>query len=85
MIIIPGGRANLVAYKLRRDPRLKRLCQVEAFPQPIGNENRLTGWRFLKARHLRWLVDNAGQIQQPFDELLRLDPLTFTAPQMRLL
>ena len=85
IVVIPGGRANLAAYKLRRDPRLRRLCQPYD-PATTGETPNLeTGWRIIKLRHLRWLVENVGQMQQPLEELLRLDPLTFSAPQMRLL
>jgi hypothetical protein len=74
LIILPGGRANLVAYKLRRDPRLGRLCDAAQ-----------SGWRFIKFRHLRWLVDNPLLSRENFNELLALDPLTYSTPQLRLL
>jgi hypothetical protein len=84
LIVIPGGRANLVAYKLKRDPRLKRLTQPSESQSNV-EESQPTGWRFLKWRHLRWLVDNVSQIQQPLDVLLQQDPLTLDTQQMRLL
>lgn len=74
MILLPGGRANLVAYKLKQDPRLARLCQ----PQ----EGK---WHFLKFRHLRWLFDNPLVSRENLDEQFALDPLTYTTPQLRLL
>ena len=96
IIILPGGRANLVAYKLRRDPRLRALCAaVEASPnvnlpgefdlgQGFLDKIAPTGWRFLKFRHLRQILDNLLLTRLNLDELLAQDPLTYTAPQMRL-
>lgn len=71
IIVLPGGRANLVAYKLRCNPFLE---------QEIDK-----GWRFLKYRHLRWLVENPVISYESFDQQLSMDPLTYTASQMRLL
>lgn len=71
-IVIPGSRANLIAYKLRHDPRLSQAIQH--------------GYRFLKFRHLRALLDRVTGTLSPeaLDEQLNADPLTYTAPQMRL-
>ena len=75
-LVIPGGRANLAAYKLRRDARLS---------QAIGQ-----GWRFLKFRHLRWLLERYADeaVYPPSAELLEeqfnADPLTYDEPQLRL-
>lgn len=77
LVVLPGGRANLVQYKIQHDPRLNRLCMPD-------EQTQQPGWRFLKMRHLRWLLDNASQSQN-FDDLLSLDPLTFSAPQTRFL
>jgi hypothetical protein len=74
LIILPGSRANLVAYKLRRDPRLGRLCDATQ-----------SGWRFLKFRHLRWLEGNPLLGRENLDEQLALDPLTYSTSQLRLL
>jgi hypothetical protein len=74
LIILPGGRANLVAYKLRCDPRLNRLCDPDQ-----------GGWRLIKFRHLRWLENNPLLSRENLDELLTLDPLTYETPQLRLL
>ncbi len=74
LIILPGGRANLVAYKLRRDPRLGRLCDPAQ-----------SGWRFIKFRHLRWLEGNPLLSRENLDEQLGLDPLTYSTSQLRLL
>jgi hypothetical protein len=70
LIVLPGSRANLVVYKLRRDPRLNQLAQ--------------TGWRFLKFRHVRWLVESPVLTEDNFNEQLNADPLTYSASQQRL-
>ena len=80
VIVLPGGRANLVAHKLRHDPRLRGLCAVEGSP----GEAASGGWRFLKFRHLRQMLDNLLLRRDNLDEILAQDPLTYTAPQMRL-
>lgn len=71
VIVLPGSRANLVAYKLEHDPLLK--AKVEA------------GWLFLKYRHLRQLLENPGLTPLNVAEQMKLDPLTHTAPQIRML
>ena len=71
IIVLPGGRANLVAFKLRSDPHLRQ--EIEK------------GWRFLKYRHLRQLVDSPLVTRETIDEQLGLDPLTYSMPQIRLL
>jgi hypothetical protein len=70
LIVLPGARANLVVFKLKRDPRLR-----QAIDQ---------GWRFIKFRHLRRLVDSPVLNRQNFAEMLTLDPLTDAPSQMRL-
>lgn len=81
IIVLPGGRANLLAYKLRHDPRLAALC---ALLEEKPTEAPPTGWRFLKFRHLRQLLDHPMLLRENFDALLAQDPLTYAAPQMRL-
>jgi hypothetical protein len=71
IIVLPGARASLAVYKLRRDPRLARLASA--------------GWRFLKFRHLRALLENPTLTIENLDEQLALDPLTESIEQMRLL
>jgi hypothetical protein len=70
LIVLPGGRANLVAYKLRRDPHLAQAVAA--------------GWRFVKYRHLRYLLETPLLTPATLDDLLAQDPLTFAASQMRL-
>ncbi len=61
-LVIPGGRAELLAEKLRRDPRLARAI-------------RAAGWQFVKFRHLRRLIAE-GVSRQAFAAMLGLDPTT---------
>lgn len=71
VIVLPGSRANLISYKLRRDARLQKEVQDH--------------WIFLKYRHLRRLLENPNLNQQNLTEQLEMDPLTYTATQIRLL
>jgi hypothetical protein len=73
-IVLPGSRANLVIYKLIRDPRLSK-----AFNSLQGN------WHFVKFRHLKSLAENPLLTRENFDQLLKLDPLTYSTPQLRLI
>lgn len=59
-LVLPGGRAELLAEKLRRDPRLARAA-------------RAAGWQFVKFRHLRRLIAE-GINRQTFAVMLGLDP-----------
>jgi hypothetical protein len=74
IIVLPGSRANILVYKLRRDPRLAR-----AFHPEQGN------WRFLKFRHLRSLAETLVLNRENLDQLLNLDPISFTTPQLWLI
>jgi DNA-directed RNA polymerase subunit M/transcription elongation factor TFIIS len=71
IIVLPGGRANLVAYKLSKDARLKNEIEM--------------GWIFLKYRHLRRLIENPLLTPENLAEQLDLDPLMYSATQIRLL
>jgi hypothetical protein len=73
-IVIPGSRANLVIYKLRRDPRLSK-----AFNPAQGD------WRFIKFRHLRTLAEAEALNRDNLDQMLALDPITFSTPQLWLI
>jgi hypothetical protein len=73
-VVIPGSRANLIIYKLRRDPRLNK-----AFTPSMDN------WHFLKFRHLRSLAENPLLNLENLDQLLFLDPLTYSTLQLRLI
>ena len=74
VIVLPGSRANLVIYKLHRDPRLSK-----AISPSHGN------WQFLKFRHLKSLVENPILNRENIEQLLTLDPLTYSTPQLRLI
>ncbi|MEW5868938.1 MAG: hypothetical protein AB1894_06655 [Chloroflexota bacterium] len=71
ILVIPGGRASLVDFKLRRNPRLESAVHA--------------GWRILKFRHVRRLAENTNLTVQDFDAQLDLDPLANTDPQIQLL
>ena len=60
VVVIPGGRAGLLAYKLKHDPRLEQAFQ---------------GWRVLKFRHLRRLSEWADLNLSTWNDLLDADPL----------
>lgn len=71
LVVLPGRRARLALYKIERDPR---------FQQAIAD-----GWRFIKYRHVRRLVENKSLTPATFNELLELDPLTLETMQAPLL
>lgn len=73
-IVLPGSRANLLIYKLRRDPRINK-----AFNLSHGY------WRFLKFRHLRSLAESPILNRDNLDQLLGLDPITYSTPQIWLI
>ena len=70
ILAIPGGRANLAAYKTQHDPRLRQAVEE--------------GWRFVKFRQIRWLINNPIVSKQDFDNWLAQDTITYESPQMRL-
>ncbi|HEX9595614.1 MAG TPA: hypothetical protein VF982_01950, partial [Anaerolineales bacterium] len=67
LLVLPGGRASLLAYKETRDPRLRK---------------RLEGWSILKFRLLRSLADIPVLNRQTFEEQLISDPVEQTQGQM---
>ncbi|GAB4522316.1 MAG: hypothetical protein Fur0018_03850 [Anaerolineales bacterium] len=70
-IVIPGSRADLLRYKLHRDPALQAAIQAGR-------------WQFIKYRHVRRLsADSTLNLENLF-ERLALDPLTSTSPQLPL-
>jgi len=71
ILTIPGARSNLLLYKIRNN---------FIFEQHVDR-----GWRFLKFRHLRQLLDSTTLNQDNFEIELDLDPLTEAPAQMRLL
>ncbi|MDD5468274.1 MAG: hypothetical protein PHS96_10745 [Anaerolineales bacterium] len=70
LVALPGGRANLISYKLTCNPRLR---------QAVND-----GWRFIKFRQLRWLAESALLELSNLDEQLRLDSFTYNPPQLPL-
>ena len=60
ILVLPGSRANLVAYKIHHDPRLA--------------VSMADGWRFLKFRLLRQLLDRKNLTLPVFEEILQSDP-----------
>jgi hypothetical protein len=71
LLILPGGRANLMAYKLANDAHLK-----------IAIER---GWRFMKFRLVRWMGENPVLNRIAFEEHIAKETLTYESPQLRLL
>jgi hypothetical protein len=71
LIVLPGARANIILYKLQHNPYLK-----EKFER---------GWRFLKFRQLRHLINSPSLSQNNLESLLAVDPLTESPAQMRFL
>ncbi len=60
--VVPGGRAQLIGLKLRRDPRLARAVETD-------------GWQFIKFRHLRCLVAEEELDRHALKTVLGLDPI----------
>lgn len=71
VIVIPGGRASLVAEKERRDPRLRAWMAG--------------GGRIVKFRHIRRLAADASVRRENFAERLGIDPAAREDPQLPLL
>jgi hypothetical protein len=71
LIVIPGARANLLLYKIRNNFYLAQVID--------------RGWRFLKFRHLRHLLESPTLNHENLDYELALDPMTESPAQMRLL
>ena len=71
VLVIPGARSNLLLYKFRKNFHLNQIIDQ--------------GWRFLKFRHLRHLLDSPTLNKQNLNFELDLDPLTESPAQLRLL
>ncbi len=61
LLVIPGGRAGLLACKLRRDPSLGEIWRG--------------GWRVLKFRHLRRLAETPNLTRERWAKELSADPI----------
>ncbi len=70
VLVLPGSRSNIVAYKRKRNPYLDELARQS--------------WAFLKYRHLRQMAESPTLTPDTLDEQLTLDPLTYSEPQIRL-
>lgn len=71
IVVLPGGRAGLVEWKLLQNPRLRKALS--------------RGWSLLKFRHIRWMAENESLTPLNLQEILKLDPLANQDPQMPLL
>jgi len=67
VIVIPGGRAALAAYKAQRDPSLAR---------------RMKSYRVVKYRLLRTLIELPVLTRETFEEQVAGDPLEKSKSQM---
>jgi hypothetical protein len=70
-LVLPGGRANLVNYKARRDARV-----IHLFDQ---------GHRVIKFRHVRRLASETTLTPETLDQRLAIDPVAQNDPQLPLL
>ena len=61
-LVIPGGRAALVGFKVQRDPRLARAVTED-------------GWQFVKFRHVRRLHTEKDLDRHALKTVLGLDPI----------
>jgi len=68
--VLPGSRANLAAFKLRRDPHL----------QALKTEN----WNIVKYRQLRNLSDNPLLTRELFTTQITGDPPEYRSTQLAL-
>ncbi|WKZ46103.1 MAG: hypothetical protein QY306_09810 [Anaerolineales bacterium] len=67
ILVIPGGRASLIAYKASRDPALAE---------------RLKNYRLLKYRLLRAMLEVPVLTRETFEEQIASDPLEKSKSQM---
>ncbi len=70
MIVLPGSRSNLTAFKLRRDPCLQALKTEQ--------------WSFVKFRQLRNLSDNPLLTRELFASQITGDPPEYRSTQLAL-
>jgi hypothetical protein len=70
-LVFPGGRANLLDYKIKHDPRLELVIN--------------SGVKFIKFRNLRRQAENESLTIHSFDALLSGDAITRSETQIPLL
>lgn len=78
-LLIPGSRAQLVRFKLRRDPRLAEAAGDAEMPNML-----FPAWRIIKFRHLREIASRTNLSLTTWESMLDEDPLTDEATQMML-
>lgn len=61
-LVIPGGRAALVSYKLAHNPLLQQVVDA-------------SGWRFIKYRHVRQLLSQSEVDEYALRTIIGLDPI----------
>lgn len=71
IIVLPGSRASLVAYRSRHDPRLNMMVEK--------------GLRIIKFRHIRRIANERNISIDKFVQMLEIDPLKRNDPQLPLL
>jgi hypothetical protein len=59
VIVLPGGRANVLSFRLKHDPRLLLLAK---------------DWHFLKFRHLKDISEQTDLTSKGWDDILDNDP-----------
>lgn len=69
-IVLPGSRANLVSFKLKRDPWLNQVVSA--------------GWRFLKFRHLRLLASSLLITRETWEDQVNADPIEYKPTQIEM-
>ena len=69
-LVIPGSRANLIAFKLKQNPYFNHIVE----------EN----WGFIKYRLVRQLAEKRNISSDNIEELFNLDPITYSTPQIRM-
>ncbi|HSQ26039.1 MAG TPA: hypothetical protein VLM80_02835 [Anaerolineales bacterium] len=70
ILVAPGGRSNLIQYKIEHNPLLKNAIDGQ--------------WHFLKFRSLRKLAESTQMGSVNLDQLLSQDPVEKTDPQIPL-
>jgi hypothetical protein len=71
ILVFPGSRSSLMAFKLQRDPHLAEIAS--------------TGWKFLKFRHLSRLAAQPDLTPARFETLIDQDPPLWEEPvQMKM-
>jgi hypothetical protein len=71
LIVVPGSRANLIAYKLKHDPNLQRLLTPD--------------WQIIKFQQLHLIKDNSLLTRELFASQLLTDLPEFHTVQLHLL